>query len=223
MKVVVGVVLVVLAAMALPLLFPPASQSTGDRVDGLPWQIEVFPDGNSRVFGLTLGVSTLADARGRFGPDIKVAIVAAPGETGSLEAYYEDVTAGVVTGKMILTGDVTAEALQAMRERAPKAEYMNSNTRRISLDAADLPTALAAPLRSIAFIPSINLDEQMVLQRFGAPGERLRNSAHSEHFLYAAKGLDLVLDSEGKELLQYVPPRLFARLRDPLSAQAAPR
>lgn len=221
MKVVLIVVALVLAVIALPLLFPPsAGQRATDAVDGLPWQIDALADGNSRVFGLTLGVSTIGEARSRFGPDMRVGIIAAPGEAGSLEAYYDDVTAGIVTGKMVLTAEVGAAALKAMRQRTPKSEYMNSSTRQISLDPADLPAAYAAPIRSIAFIPSANLDEQMVLQRFGAPDERLRNTPHSEHFLYAAKGLDLILDSEGKELLQYVPPRQFARLREPLVAAA---
>jgi hypothetical protein len=42
-----------------------------------------------------------------------------------------------------------------------------------------------------------------------------------EHFLYPAKGLDLILDRKGKEVLQYVAPRDFARLREPLTARHA--
>jgi hypothetical protein len=36
------------------------------------------------------------------------------------------------------------------------------------------------------------------------------------HLLYPEKGLDVVVDSDGKELLQYVAPRNFAELREPL-------
>ena len=36
------------------------------------------------------------------------------------------------------------------------------------------------------------------------------------HLLYPEKGLDVVVDAEGKELLQYVAPRDFALLREPL-------
>ncbi len=71
-------------------------------------------------------------------------------------------------------------------------------------------------MSAIAFIPAANLDEAIVLQRFGAPDERIRADENREHFLYRAKGLDVQLDAKGKEVLQYVPPRDFARLRDPL-------
>ena len=37
------------------------------------------------------------------------------------------------------------------------------------------------------------------------------------HLLYPDKGLDVVVDGNGKELLQYVAPRDFAELREPLN------
>jgi hypothetical protein len=38
------------------------------------------------------------------------------------------------------------------------------------------------------------------------------------HLLYPPLGLDVVVDGDGKELLQYVAPRDFERLRAPLLA-----
>lgn len=215
-KTLLAVTALIVLIIALPMLLPRPSADSDRPVEGLPWQIETLPDGNSRVFGLTLGSSTLADAQNRLGGEMKVAIVAAPGEPGTLEAYLEDVTAGAVTGKMVLTADIAPETLAGMRSRAEKSEYMQSSTKKSTLAAEDLPQAQQAPIAAIAFVPSINLDEQIILQRFGQPAERIRSSANTEHFLYPARGLDLHLDSEAKELLQYVPPRHFARLRDPL-------
>lgn len=216
-----------LIAAALLLIFvavpmvsgPPKAPDPGrDVVEGLPWQIDVLPGGNSRVFGLTIGTSTLAQARQRFGNEGEVAIVAAPGEAGSLEAYFSEVTMGAVTGKLVLTGDISQEELEQIRARNGQGEYMESTTRKLNLQGADLNRALAAPLRAIAFIPSVNLDEAMVLQRFGPPTERIRSSETTEHFLYPQRGLDLVLDTKRKELLQYVAPTRFHLLREPLLA-----
>ncbi len=217
MKLVAAIAALVLAAILAPLLFlladddrPPAPET------GLPWQVEPLPDGNSRVFGLTLGMSTLSEARERLGQDMQVAIVAAPGQAGSLEAYFESVTLGYVTGKLILTLEAAPDTVAGMRERAPKAEYMESTTRRYSLAAEDLALAHAAPIRALTLIPSANLDEEVVLQRFGPPAKRVRSAEHMEHFLYPEIGLDLTLDAKGKEVLQYVPPRDFERLATPL-------
>jgi len=81
--------------------------SAGDHptpppIEGLPWQIETLANGDSRVFGLELGRSTLGDARVRFGEDMEIGVIAARGEDLALEAYYNNFTAGVITGKMIL-------------------------------------------------------------------------------------------------------------------------
>ena len=56
----------------------------------------------------------------------------------------------------------------------------------------------------------------MILERFGQPAERIRVGENLEHFLYPAKGLDVVLDSKGRELFQYVAPARFDALRAPL-------
>lgn len=214
---------IVVALLALPLLLP-ADRNPRDAAPahGLPWQIDLLPDGGSRVFGLLPGRSTLSEARRLFGPDVQVALIAAPGETGSLEAYYETLSAGFVTGKMVLTLETTLAQREQMLLRARKAEYMESATRRIELTETDLLAADGAVIGAIAFIPTAALDEQIVLQRFGMPAERIRSGEHAEHYLYPEKGLDLRLDAKGKEVLQYVAPREFARLRDPLLAVGRP-
>lgn len=211
---------IVVALLAAPLLF--MSDGPGEPAEGAPWQIELLPDGATRVFGLIPGRSTLDDARRQFGPDVQIALVLAPGETGSVEAYYDRASAGSVTGKIILTLETTVAQREQMLKRARKAEFMESTTRRIVLSDLDEQAAGRSPIAAIGFIPAANLDPQVVLQRFGAPAERLRTSEQTEHFLYPDKGLDLRLDAKGKELLQYVAPREFSRLRDPLAAVTAP-
>jgi len=211
----------IIAVIALSALFRSGEKPAVQAVGGLPWQIEVLADGGSRVFGLTLAHSTLGDARGRFGMDMEIAVIAAPGEPGSLEAYYNNVTVGVFMGKMILVAGVDKETVARLRQRAIKSVHMDSSTRKYILHHDDLALAWRAPIASITFIPAASLDEQTVLRRFGAPAERIRVDERVEHFLYPDKGLDLALDSKGKEVLQYVAPHQFARLREPL-IKAAP-
>jgi hypothetical protein len=201
------------------LLRPGSPEHEAQPVSGLPWQIEILAGGDSRVFGLTLSQSTLDDAREHFGPDMEVAVIAQREETGALEAYYSRVTTGVLSGKMILVGELDKGAVERMREHAVKNRMTESNARKFTLSQEDLALAYNVPVASITFIPTANLDEETALARFGQPGERIRASEQVEHLLYPEKGLALTLDSKGKELLQYVAPRHFARLRDPLLTQ----
>jgi hypothetical protein len=146
-----------------------------------------------------------------------LAIIAEPDEMGAVEGYYPQVALGFVLAKVIVTVDASYEAISAMRDRALKAKHMDSTTRKITLHPDDLAAIEKMPVRAISVIPTVNLDEATVIQRFGAPGERLAVSEKRVHLLYPEKGLDVVVDADGKELLQYVAPRSFALLREPLN------
>lgn len=220
MKFILAIVSVTVAIILLPMLFVPAPEELAQHQSRLPWNIEVLPDGNSRALGLTLNRSTLAEAKAAFGPDIEVAIVAEPGETGTLEAYVASARLGFVTGKLVMTLAADDEQIAGMRRRAVKTKYMQSTTRKSTLQAADLQAAMQLPVTAINFVPSAHLDEEAIVERFGPPAARVEVNAQQTHLLYPDKGLDIVLDSEGKEVLQYVAPRDFERLRTPLQTRA---
>src|SRR5574343_232062 len=221
MKFALAIIAFVVAALVLPFFLPGAGKQEGvDPNSNLPWPIELDGQGGSRVFGLKPGISTLGDVRRQLGSEIEVAIIAGPGEVGALEGYYPQVALGFVLARVIATVDAKKEAISEMRERAVKAQHMESTTRRITLHPDDLAAADNLPIKAISVIPNVNLDEAAVVQRFGQPGERLVVSEKRVHLLYPDKGLDAVIDTDGKELLQFVAPRNFALLLDPLRASA---
>lgn len=209
---------ILLVALVAGQLWAPAKPAGGDQAPDqeLPWQVEVLPGGGSKVFGLQLGSSHLADARTRLGPDIQMAVIMAANAPPALEAYYERVAFGFITGRLILTAELPSDELAVMAKRAAKVAPLQSGAWQATLAADDRENVLRAPVTAIAFIPSVDLDEATVIQRFGQPAERLRGDDRAVHYLYPAIGLDIVLDDKGKELLQYVAPKDFALLRDPL-------
>lgn len=217
MKFALYLIAFVIAALVIPFFMPSGGKPEGvDPNSNLPWQITLDGQGGSTVFGLKPGVSTLGEVRQRFASEMEVAIVAQPDEIGSLEGYYASLSLGFVMARMIVTVDATNELVFAMRERALKAKHMESTTRKITLNAEDLAAADQLPVKAISVIPTVNLDEATVIQRFGQPGERVVLSEKRVHLLYPQQGLDVVVDGDGKELLQYVAPRNFASLREPL-------
>ena len=219
LKVAAGVFILLVAMLLAQMLFAPQRETTPAATQGMPWQIELPATGQSRVFGLTLGggaASTLADALRLSMEAPKLALLAPPDAPPSLEAYFDTVAIGPLTGKLVLTVAATASELEAMRDKATKSDHLATGIRSFTLNDSDRQRAERMPLAAIAFIPSAGLDEAIILQRFGAPAERIRQDDTLEHFLYPARGLDIVLDSKGKEILQYVAPADFARLRAPL-------
>jgi len=215
MKYFLGLLVAILVVAGLLFLNTGEQRSdpSGDMpVTGLPWQVEPLPGGDTRVFGITPGQTTLGEAMERMGADLDLAIIAPPQEAGTLEAYYSHYTAGPITGRLILVLDVAADTLLALRARA----FQDGGTRRYHLHPDDLPVAYAAPVRVITFLPTLNLDEAIVQARFGAPAEVVHADDRQQHWLYPALGLDLVLSAEGKDLLQYLSPREFGAHRDRL-------
>ena len=109
--------------------------------------------------------------------------------------------------------------MDGLVDRAPDASALQSGARRLDLAAGDRQAAMAWPITAITFIPSVNLDPEAVLARFGEPVSRV-TSGDTEHLLYPARGLDVLVDPKGRELLQYVAPAEFSRLSGPLDASA---
>lgn len=200
---------------AYPFLDQPEHSKT---LTGLPWQIEIQADGSTQVFGLHIGTSRLSDAIEILGSDMDLAIVAATDadESGNLEMYYGHYKAGLLSGKLILQTHASEQDIKRWSDNSPKFEYMASGLakKHILLDD-DLPQVLDETIISLTFIPSVNLDEEVILARFGEPEKRVALSGVT-HFLYPAKGLDIALHEASKEVLQYVRPAAFEQLMQPL-------
>jgi hypothetical protein len=206
---------VLAAALALPLLHmavgaPPVP------ADGLPWQVQRQGEA-IRVFGLLLPGSTLADARLRWGDAMQLAVMAQRGEPGALEAYVERFDGGGVGGRLLLSTELPDARVVQLRENSARNEPVDADVWRYRLRADDLADTASTPLAGITFIAEANLDAATLRERFGAPAERWRQGDRLEHWLYPERGLAILLDTQGKEVLQYVAPADFERrLRAPL-------
>lgn len=187
-----------------------------EPLSGLPWQIEVLPDGSTRVFGLHIGSSRLADAIEILGSDMELAIIAASDEVGNLEMYYGHYRAGLLSGKLVLQTDIDEKKIKNLRDNASKSEYMaTGKAKKYMLSPDDLPMVLNEVIIGLTFIPAVNLDEEVILARFGEADRRVQSDG-AVHYLYPEKGLDVVYHEDSKEILQYVTPDAFTQLVQPL-------
>ena len=212
------VVFALLAVLLAAYPFFDASEKNKQLI-GLPWQIDILADGSTNVFGLNIGSSRLSDAIEKLGSDMELAIVTATtsqDEVGSLEMYYGHYRAGLLSGKLVLQTDIDAQTIKRWRDNALRSEYMASGqAKKYTLAADDLVQVLDEVIVGLTFIPAVNLDEEVILTRFGEPEERIQ-AAGVTHFLYPKKGLDIALHEDSKEVLQYVRPEIFQQLVAPL-------
>ena len=186
------------------------------KEDIYPWQITLQADGKTRVFGIILTETTLNDAAVLFKRDYNIGLFETSNQPLSLEAYFNEVTMGGISGKFVMTLEASHDELAELLQNAIKRKVLGSGAKRYSLTAETSTLLAQKRIESLSYIPYINLDEEIIRKRFGEPAERIIIDQKRQHLLYPELGLDLLLDEEGKELLQYVAPAKFEQLRQPL-------
>lgn len=191
-----------------------------EQAHQLPWQIETTAEGSIRVFGLTLGHSRLMDAEHVASELAEVSLFSSDDQGHVIEAYINTLILNGLKAKMVFNLDLSDEMLQGMYERGSRIATMGSGTRKVTLSSGDQQLIRQAVINGITYIPQINLDEALITKRFGQPQQRIREAeSGTVHWLYPDKGLDLAYHAEAKEVLQYLPPKDFDRLMQPLLAQ----
>ena len=181
-----------------------------------PWQIEQLEGGAIRVFGLVPGRSTLAEAPPRFGPAVEVALFEAPDGSLAVEGYYSKVSPGGLTGRLVLSLQLDDALLATLRDNSPERKTLRTGNVRLEIAAEDARRVRQAVIRGMTFVPTADLDEEIVRGRFGEPEQRLRIDENTALWLYPTRGLAVALNRQGKDFLQYVHPADFAWARQGL-------
>jgi len=182
-----------------------------------PWQIEELGGGVSRVFGIVLNETLLKEVDGLFRANPVVALYESNGKL-TLEAYYKNISLGGLIGSFIFTLDTSPDEMEKVKKESHKSERTDNNEIKYILDKPASIKAKELRVKNLIYIPTVQLDEETILKRFGEPSQKIKLKTKEEgwHYLYPEKGLDLIYKKEGKEVLQYVPPRGFNALLEPL-------
>jgi hypothetical protein len=216
-KIIIGVLALLAVSISVLLMAPDNSLNTADT---LPWKIAHPTPDTSRVFGITLGHTTLDGAAEIFKHQAEVEISLFKPTDGNLsvEAFIEEVNFNGLKAKIVMNIAVPAEELTGMFNRGLRINSTPSG-KRITLTADDLARVRTLPVISLTYLPTIHLEDDVIAKRFGAPAQRVREIKSGViHWLYPQHGLDIVLGGKEKPLLQYVAPGDFERLRAPLLA-----
>jgi len=188
-----------------------------DRGQFLPWQVEHTADGATRVFGITLGETTLEEAERHLHGAATISLFATPEDSYRVEAYFDKVVLGGFSAKMVMVMQLTQDEAQAMYSRGARISTLGSGTNKVTLASEDVRRVYATPIASLAYLTRATLDDELLLQRFGEPSARVTELENETvHWLYPELGLDIARDRKGKAVLQYVLRKDFEALVKPL-------
>ena len=188
---------------------------SSDRSD-LPWHIEHPAPDTVRVFGLTLGLSTTNEAEQHFKEEAKPSLFKSPDGQLVAEMFFEQVDLAGLKARIVLTIAVPDTELQGIYERGLRMSGTGSG-KKITLAPDDITRVRTLPISSLTYMPGVRIEEEMLVKRFGQPAQRIKEKKSGAiHWLYPQNGLDITLGGEEKPVLQYVPPRDFDKLVQPL-------
>lgn len=180
----------------------------------MPWDIIHHSDGSTSIFGLQLSHSTFAYAQRHFRAAGDIALFE-ENEDLRVEIYFKSVNFGGLSGKIILTLALDPAMLLSMKQHAVKMQKQPSGAIKYQLEPDDLPLLSDAPIQSIAYIPSIRLDEAALRHRFGEPDHISYSNISPDpeqadnkvsHWHYNQHGLTILHSPDSKPVLQYNLP-----------------
>jgi hypothetical protein len=215
---------VALILVLLWLLVP--APEVQERMTDMPWQIETFEDGSSKVLGIHLGQDRLQDVVRLLGRPEGLALFS-PTQEGnelSLEAYFGTVRNGPLAAKLVVVLEADGAEMRAMAGRAVTRKPGASGAYQWTLAEEDKLKVQERKAVALTYIPLYSkLDGEFFSTRFGEPASRSQVSDQVERWFYPQKGLSIVIDNESKEVLHYTMPRDFSVKRmDPPQPQPKP-
>lgn len=210
------VVSIIALFVILAIVFTPSTDQDNSGIHYYPWNIEVDAQGHTQVFGVTIGQSTWLEVNKHFNKYGKLAVFDDGQGQLTLEGFLGDITVSGITGRMIFRLQAEQVLLQQLMQGARKQEAQKSGAIRYTIDHGQRRDIVDLRVTSLTFIPVVDLQPELIVHRFGQPDQIISMPSGVRHFVYLYKGLDIIVDNSGKEVLQYVMPAEINNIIRPL-------
>jgi len=139
-----------------------------------------------------------------YGKDVEVKIFSdANEENKSIEAYFPVMYIGSIKAALALKIDLTPEELEHAYNEGKSIARTPTGNKEIKLYNATIVKYFDHPLTSITLLPRKHLPEVAIQKRFGDPDHKEIQSDNLAHWFFYQKGLEIILDNDGPEALQY--------------------
>lgn len=173
----------------------------------LPWNASFDEQGNLHALGLTPNVTTLREAMTLYGKDVEIKLFTDNVDQSqkSAEAYFPVVYIGSIKGALALKLMVSSTELDEAFNRGKKITLTPSGSREVELSNVDTFGFLGKTFSSVTLVPQKHLSDRAITMRFGEPDRVEVQSDNLPHWFYERLGLELIVDQEGPEALQYTP------------------
>jgi len=196
-------------------LFYFSVDQNGTTSSNMPWQITLHDQNRLEVFGVVLNQTTLEQARQQFGQLEGIALYQSEHGDYSLEAYFGKVTIGRFNARLIANLDVSQDELEALTSHAVKRVKTEEGSTRWTLNADKQQEQGSRKIRTLSYIPDYSkLDADYIRQRFGEPESFSVVNETTQLWVYPQLGVRILIDTQGRELFEYISPAQFKLLEE---------
>ncbi len=214
-NILLGILSLTLIALAAAILLPGGRSV--DSEPKLPWLITVESPEKVSVFGINLGTTTLGEAKHIFQAGGEVNLFRSAENEYAVEAYFQRLYLSGIRADLVLTLDIDRDTADGVFERGRRISNSGGGAKKADLSTEDMTLIDQIKISHITYIPATDLDEELLISRFGQPDERVKEpESETTHWLYPDKGLDIAVNPEGKEVFQYLLPAHFDQASQPL-------
>lgn len=193
------------ALLVLFVLFQPEREEIDPKA--LPWNAQFNQDGKLETLGITLNETLLREAMLVYGKDVEIRLFTdRDGSNKTAEAYFPTMYIGSIKAAAAVTLNIPDDRLETVYNRGAKISPTTSGGKEIKLSSDDNLAFLDLSISSITLLPRKNLTERSIDLRFGPAARSEVQEDGLERRFYPELGLELIIDPDGPEALQYSMP-----------------
>jgi len=186
------------------------------QLDTMPWEVDRLENGSLRVFGLTLGKTSIQDANQIFASFAKTRFQVSTDsnhyQTYQLIAIYDDLIIGGLVAQIKLNYLIESSQLQNIYRSLKKSQTDNNDTEALK-EGIDLYAVskeieikqLNKPVSSITYTPSIDYDLDSIRQYFGPAAEEKQINEDLQLWSYPEMGLKIYISQSKPDHFIYTP------------------
>ncbi|MFW2331532.1 MAG: hypothetical protein ACN4E2_04475 [Nitrospinota bacterium] len=174
-----------------------------------PWMVKIIDENKTEVLGIVIGSDSAEVVKKKVKSEPKIAIFEEINGSYSLEAYYAKVEINKFSGELIANLEIDNEWAKKALLSKVKSKAAARKAKQYFLDAISYRQALNRKVIGLTFLPSFNLTEEIIIERFGKAQKIIELDDSRAEWLYPEKALFILLDHNKKDAIHYLSQALF--------------
>jgi len=186
------------------------------QLDTMPWEVDKLENGSLRVFGLTLGKTSIQDANQIFASfaetRLQVSTDSNHYQSYQLIAIYDDLIIGGLIAQIKLNYLIDSSQLQNIYRSLKNSQKDNIDTEALKEGIEHYAVSkeieieqLNKPVSSITYTPSIDYDLDSIRQYFGPAAEEKQVNEDLQLWSYPEMGLKIYISQSKPDHFIYTP------------------